>query len=104
MENNWKGTRGKWTFFEKQIMVRGDYHDEIICRTKKSDESIHNEALIVDAGNVRQQIDCSLSELLEQRNELLKVFEDIENLVLNPETSQHVKDIIEEVIENKLKK
>jgi hypothetical protein len=102
--NNWKGTRGKWTSLTGQVMVKGEYHDENICRINKSTEAEINEALIIEAGNVRQQIDCSLHKLLEQRNELLKVLENIENLVVSTETSQHLKETIEEIIKNKLKK
>lgn len=36
-----------------------------------------NANLIVDAFKVRQQINCELSELLEQRNKMLEVLENI---------------------------
>jgi hypothetical protein len=36
-----------------------------------------NANLIVDAFKVRQQINCELSELLEQRNEMLAMLEEI---------------------------
>jgi hypothetical protein len=37
----------------------------------------HNANLIVDAFKVRQSINCELSELLEQRNEMLAMLKNI---------------------------
>lgn len=37
------------------------------------EENKHDQNLIVDAFKVRQQINCELSELLEQRNEMLGI-------------------------------
>jgi len=42
--------------------------DEVIGQVTSTDLS----QLFVEAGNVRQRINCSLTELLEQRNELLE--------------------------------
>ena len=55
---------------------------EMICKVYK-DEILHNKNqdfeananLIVDAFKVRQQINCELSELLEQRNDMLWMLE-----------------------------
>jgi hypothetical protein len=39
---------------------------------KVPDETLLNQKLIIDAFKVRQSINCELSELLEQRNEMLE--------------------------------
>lgn len=43
------------------------------------EEEEENAKLICDAGNVRQQIDCDLPELLKQRDELLKALENVKD-------------------------
>ena len=85
-----KGTKGEWKY---KVKHRGSTKDALIqvvlpnqkvlglgriteddctvetcCCTEEHD----NAKLIAEAGNVRQQINCSLTELLEQRNELLE--------------------------------
>jgi hypothetical protein len=42
---------------------------------KVPDETLLNQKLIIDAFKVRQSINCELSELLEQRNEMLVMLE-----------------------------
>jgi hypothetical protein len=44
---------------------------------KVPDETLLNQKLIIDAFKVRQQINCELSELLEQRNEMLAMLEEL---------------------------
>jgi len=56
-------------YFQSHIAKMSDaYNDEI---------TEANANLIVDAFKVRQQINCELSELLEQRNEMLAMLERI---------------------------
>ena len=76
-ESNWKGTKGEWKT-DYQCVFIGDDHrtsnfEQVISRSYPSDfynrsneEAEQNAQLIADAGNVRQQIDCSLPELLER--------------------------------------
>jgi hypothetical protein len=78
-----KGTRGE---------VKANYHNgdcfivndkkELILRVYTNEfvniqKTEKNANLIVDAFKVRQQINCELSELLEQRNEMLAMLEEI---------------------------
>jgi predicted Zn-dependent peptidase len=46
-----------------------------ICSFWNSDTLEEDANLIVDAFKVRQQINCELSELLQQRNEMLAMLE-----------------------------
>jgi len=48
--------------------------EQVDYKTPHNAEMVANANLIVDAFKVRQQINCELSELLEQNNENLKVF------------------------------
>jgi hypothetical protein len=76
--SEFKGTRGE---------VKANYHNgdcfivndkkELILRVYTNEfvniqKTEKNANLIVDAFKVRQQINCELSELLEQRNEMLE--------------------------------
>lgn len=81
--SEFKGTRGE---IEKIHVSndRGDYFKVMcgntsICNiTTRNDEQVkHNANLIVDAFKVRQQINCELSDLLEQRNKMLEMLERI---------------------------
>jgi hypothetical protein len=51
-----------------------------------------NANLIVDAFKVRQQINCELSELLEQRNEMLAMLENYDHYT-NKEREQLIKKV-----------
>ena len=84
METNFKGTKGK-------CIIRGNYITSIENGTIVEHPSVNltedtkhlqeefdaNGELIVDAFNVRQQINCSLTELLGQRNELLEALQSL---------------------------
>lgn len=77
-ENNFEGTQGEWVncggdAYTIDIVlpdtsvisfdIRSRYSDEIVGTRDKMNA---NAELIADAGNVRQQINCSLPELLER--------------------------------------
>lgn len=78
MENNWKGTKGEWKAFESRehpYQKKAAYtpistgkwaFDVSYPLIAKFEEATENALLIADAGNVRQQINCSLPELLER--------------------------------------
>ena len=82
-----KGTKGEWFSCCKDstphFLFANDGEQTIASFNIKQDDGTSlpiedvraNAELIEDAGNVRQKIDCSLPELLEQRNELLEVLE-----------------------------
>jgi len=75
--SEFKGTRGE--VFEQQRMIQTK--DEFICDIICLDGKLQaNANLIVDAFKVRQQINCELLELLEQRNEMLAMLEKLANL------------------------
>jgi len=85
-------------YFQSHIAKMSDaYNDEI---------TEANANLIVDAFKVRQQINCELSELLEQRNEMLEVLEDLiskmpltDNFAYATERN-HIKQLIKKVKDN----
>lgn len=64
------------------------------------EENKHDQNLIVDAFKVRQQINCELSELLEQRNEMLEMLIELEMIMdkdLNPtEMHSKIQDLIKQ--------
>ena len=82
-----KGTKGEWFSCCKDstphFLFANDGEQTIASFNIKQDDGTSlpiedvraNAELIEDAGNVRQKIDCSLPELLEQRNELLEALE-----------------------------
>jgi len=112
-KTNFKGTKGKWAYcpsevdksrnFAVLIEGSGSMIADIYLKTKWDDDSglskhpeisEFNAKLIVEAGNVRQQINCSLTELLEQRNELLEALENIlhnDIVGCNSEDDAHIK-------------
>jgi hypothetical protein len=66
---------------------------------KVPDETLLNQKLIIDAFKVRQQINCELSELLEQRNEMLAMLENATEIpaldmdALRPDMIQLIKKV-----------
>jgi hypothetical protein len=71
----------------EKVVVNGDYFISVenegkcigrlyIDEYTPIQETEKNANLIIDAFNVRQQINCELSELLEQRNEMLAMLEE----------------------------
>ena len=81
--SEFKGTRG---VIEK-VVVNGDYFISVenegkcigrlyIDEYTPIQEAEKNANLIVDAFKVRQQINCELPDLLEQRNEMLAMLVD----------------------------
>lgn len=82
METNFKGTKGKWNADGMEVYITDGYEMNLIIAETSYDLDVlgkktcsRNAELIAEAGNVRQQINCSLTELLEQRNELLEALE-----------------------------
>jgi hypothetical protein len=59
-----------------------------------------NANLIVDAFKVRQQINCELSELLEQRNEMLAMLEKILEKDFDYDYYKEIKQLIKKVKDN----
>lgn len=78
MENNWKGTQGEWVYDEKRKVVMGSNGAGIAIDLGIVNIGHWKEdaKLIVEAGNVRQQIPFSLTELLEQRNKMFEILEE----------------------------
>jgi hypothetical protein len=77
-----KGTRGEVEILinnEIGLLITAMNGNKSICSVWNSDtleeERQANANLIVDAFKVRQQINCELSELLQQRNEMLAMLE-----------------------------
>lgn len=72
MENNFKGTQGECSVSEysNQAATIVTTPDTNICNVFKggTEECNANAELIVDAFNVRQKINCSLPELLNDYN------------------------------------
>lgn len=85
-QSDWKGTKGVWYRDGTHIVVdqTNDLErNETICvihgdgvylsvHDRSGKEAVVNADMIIEASEVRQQIDCSLTELLAQRDELLK--------------------------------
>ena len=80
--SNFKGSTGIWWASSGDIMH--NIHGKVakVHRQREFDDYIFdaNVKLLVDAGNVRQQIDVDLPELLAQRNEYKNVLESIMNM------------------------
>ena len=82
--NEFKGTKGEWKA-TKQItdrkfcaqIFRGDGLSISVMDFRDEQETNANAQLIADAGNVRQQIDCSLPELLERYKKMEEALKDI---------------------------
>lgn len=90
--SEFKGTKGKcyisqnyhvWSESGCKVADCSNTTQSSIYRLKTDEEMSVNSNLILDAFKVRQQINCELSELLEQRNEMLEMLEELaENLSL----------------------
>jgi hypothetical protein len=111
--SEFKGTRGE--YFEdnyvsyngtKTIKVKysdAQNIDEVLTingyqRTKKDVEE--TTKLVLDAFKVRQQINCELSELKEQRDEMLQMLEEVYYTLENEgftETRNNIKQLIRKV-------
>jgi hypothetical protein len=81
-----KGTRGGFEILinnEIGLLITAMNGNKSICSVWNSDtleeERQANAKLIIDAFKVRQQINCELSELLEQRNEMLAMLEEYDH-------------------------
>ena len=73
--SEFKGTKGEWKAlisFGQKLWIVHLGRDRQIDHVSKEDA-----ILIAEAGNVRQQINCSLTELFEQRNELLESLQEV---------------------------
>jgi len=85
--SEFKGTRGKVYLSENKSAILTENNSLIVrvfdgkgnalLEHKKQSQKIveTNANLIIDAFNVRQQINCELPELLEQKNEMLGMLE-----------------------------
>jgi hypothetical protein len=91
--SEFKGTRGGAEITRCQISERISvtsglfqiaevFSYDVLCGNNDTKEALANAKLIIDAFKVRQSINCELSELLEQRNEMLamldELYEDVE--------------------------
>lgn len=96
----WKGTKEPWiaNFDNNSWLIQNleDYQDgaksciaEVYYFDDGEDTAEHNAQLIVDAGNVRQQINFDLPELLRQRNEMLEMLKSIVKLSNIYESFRH---------------
>ena len=82
--SEFKGTREEVEILinnEIGLLITAMNGNKSICSFWNSDtleeEVQANANLIIDAFKVRQQINCELSELLEQRNEMLAMLEEL---------------------------
>lgn len=73
--SEFKGTKGEVFEQQQMIQTKDEFICDIICL---EDKFKANKNLIIDAFKVRQQINCELSELLEQRNEMLEMLISLE--------------------------
>ena len=67
---------------------------------KVPDETLLNQKLIIDAFKVRQSINCELSELLEQRNEMLAMLEKVLEKDFDYDYYKEVQQLIKKVKDN----
>lgn len=85
METNFKGTRGEADFmsadrFGVPYIIHVDNETVFQCyNTKKGNDAKENVELVIDAFNIRQQINFDLPELLEQRNKAVELLEKLTN-------------------------
>ena len=73
-----KGTKGKWESGSngRQFVIAPSV--AVVTTFMDFEEQEANAELIADAGNVRQQIDFSLTELLEKYNKLNDFVKEVE--------------------------
>jgi hypothetical protein len=92
--SEFKGTRGDAKITRCQISERISvtsglfqiaevFSYDVLCGNNDTKEALANAKLIIDAFKVRQQINCELSELLEQRNEMFDMLERTTDLLNN---------------------
>jgi hypothetical protein len=77
-----KGTKNKW-LASNELVFSDDYfntHIAVIPSSYNSEIRQANAELIVEAGNIRQQIPFSLTELKKQRDEMLEMLIKINGL------------------------
>lgn len=72
--SNFKGSRGAWRSFWSNGAMKIECNNLSVLETWPETWNTINEngKLIIDAANVRQQINFDLPELLKQRNEMLR--------------------------------
>ena len=83
MKTNFKGTRGEWLITEDkrgvEVKIKNKpYYGSILSVTGKTRWQ-YDIKLVADAGNIRQQINCDLPELLEQRNKAVELLQKLTN-------------------------
>jgi hypothetical protein len=105
--SEFKGTRGEVEILinnEIGLLITSMNGNKSICSVWNSDtleeEVQANANLIVDAFKVRQQINCELSELLEQRNEMLAMLEKILEKDFDYDYYKEIKQLIKKVKDN----
>ena len=99
-ESNWKGTKGEWVITQQPFITA--FNLDITAMGLKSipnKEMEANAQLIADAGNVRQQIDCSLPELLERYKRMEEALKGVDRLYSDVErmVDGEVREMLNEV-------
>lgn len=107
MENNWKGTKGEALDYDRGNKITVEINHQIICERSKSAFTEETEKLredfkaMANGHNIRQQIDCSLPELLERYKKmekaLSKLVEETEDHVANGATDEEQLQIAREM-------
>jgi len=111
--NGFKGTRGEAKFINNETYCEiSCYNHEVsdrftivssVCAINKYSRGSFeaNANLIVDAFKVRQQINCELSDLLEQNKEMLAVLERfIKNNMMSVTADEEAEQLIKKVKQN----
>jgi hypothetical protein len=95
--SEFKGTRGEVDYDKENQIVKkenGDWLSRLYyTNTVNEKECEHNANLIIDAFKVRQQINCELSDLLEQNKEMLAMLEEVRKFYRSRELEQLIKKI-----------
>jgi len=86
-KTNFKGTKGMWFFSNREVIAMPSQvkickvHTVSLADSESGfQETNTNAGLIAEAGNVRQMTNCTLTELLMQRNELLKAINSLRGI------------------------
>jgi hypothetical protein len=99
-----KGTRGEVEILinnEIGLLITAMNGNKSICSVWNSDTLEEDANLIVDAFKVRQSINCELSELLEQRNEMLEFIQHcVDNDCFKYGNEDTAKQLIKKVKDN----
>jgi hypothetical protein len=107
-----KGTRGDAKITRCQISERISvtsglfqiaevFSYDVLCGNNDTKEALANANLIVDAFKVRQQINCELSELLQQGNEMLEFIQHcVDNDCFKYGNEDTAKQLIKKVKDN----